>query len=275
MDRRGFTVAAMASQEREPAEHRDPFENLRLDEGFVRAARFIEPSAAERGRGGDRRDPGRCQVVPASRRLPAGMHRMAWAPGPGLRRRRAARAVAFVAVLASVISIAITLRHTPSRTTPPMASAAGPGRASPTSSAPLAPRTTGGRLVSSTLLSTLKPGDCVTWDAGAEPSTGGVTVVPCAQAHRAEVIQTVSLVGRTPGDSWPGLPALDSLAGTQCGAAFLSYTSRGRPGLTPVSSALEPGADAWDAGTKQLACTAQLPELATIDGSLGSLETPA
>ena len=42
MGRCGFTVAPMALPEREPAEHRDPFENLHLDDGFVRAARVIE-----------------------------------------------------------------------------------------------------------------------------------------------------------------------------------------------------------------------------------------
>jgi len=269
MARRGFTVAAMASPEREPAEHRDPFENLRLDEGFVRAARFIEPSAAERGRAGDRRDPGRCQVVPASRRLPAGMQRMVWAPGPGLRRRRLARLVAFVAVLASVVSIVIALRHTASRTTP----TAGSGQGRLASGPPVAPATASGTFVPASLLSTLKAGDCVTWGLG--PGSTAPAVISCISPHRAEVIQMLDLDGRTAGDGWPGSSELDSLAGTECGDAYKSYISHAKPGLTTVSSALKPGRDAWSAGAKELACTAQLPEAGIINGELGRLPTPS
>ncbi|MBL7492020.1 septum formation family protein [Frankia sp. AgB1.9] len=270
MARRGFTVAAMASPEREPAEHRDPFENLRLDEGFVRAARFVEPSAAERGRTGDRRDPGRCQVVPANRRLPAGMHRMVWTPGPGPRRRRAARVLAFVAVLAGVMSIVITLRHTTNRTPATTPTATGTGRATSTS-APLAPRTASGYQVSSTLLPTLKVGDCVTW--ALRPGSTGAMVVSCTTPHRAEVVKMLGLAGQAPGDIWPGSAALDSLAATQCAEAFLSYTSHARPDLEIVSSALEPSSDGWNAGTQQLACTAQLPNRATVSESFASLAT--
>ncbi|WP_232303667.1 septum formation family protein [Pseudofrankia sp. DC12] len=262
----------MASPEREPAEHRDPFENLRLDEGFVRAARFIEPSAADRGRTGDRRGPGRCQVVPANRRLPASMHRMVWAPGPGPRRRRVARVVAFVAVLAGVISIVVTLRHTTNRTPATTPTATGSGRAT-TTSAPLALRTASGYQVSSTLLPTLKAGDCVTW--ALRPGSTGAMVVSCDTPHRAEVIKIIRLGGQVPGDSWPGSAALDSLAATQCADAFMTYTSHARPDLAVVSSALEPSPDGWTSGEQQLACTAQLPNRAMIGGSLGSLATPA
>ncbi|MDT3443737.1 MULTISPECIES: septum formation family protein [unclassified Pseudofrankia] len=275
----------MASPEREPAEHRDPFENLHLDEGFVRAARFIEPSAAERGRTADRRDPGRCQVVPASRRLPAGMHRMVWAPRPGFRRRRAARVVAFLAVLAGVISIVVALRHSNSRAGTTAAAAPGTARTSPTASAPLAPRTAGGVLVTPPLLSSLRVGDCVNWDPASSAGADAAEVVQCGQPHRAEVIKLIDLSLSLPG-VWPGRSELDGLLPTNCGDAFNSYVSHAQPGrspvpghaqpgASPVSGALEPGPDAWDQGVKTLACTAQLPGLTSLIDQLGAVATPA
>jgi hypothetical protein len=261
----------MATPEREPAEHRDPFENLRLDEGFVRAAQFIEPSAADRGRPSDRRDPGRCQVVPANRRLP-GMHRMVWAPGPSRRRRRFARAVAFVAVVAGIISIAVALRNT-SAARSPVATASAAGTAQRTQgSTPLAAQAAGTQ-VSSALLEKLSPGDCVTWNL--RPGSTGPMIVSCTTPHLAEVTRKVGLAGRIPGDDWPGPETLDSLAGTLCADAYVSYASHARPDVKSVSSALEPDHDAWNSGARQLVCTAQRPGLATIGGTLGSLDAPA
>ncbi|WP_232794348.1 MULTISPECIES: septum formation family protein [Pseudofrankia] len=274
----------MASPEREPAEHRDPFENLHLDDGFVRAARFIEPSAAERGRSVDRRDPGRCQVVPANRRLPAGMHRMVWAPRPGFRRRRAARVVAFLAVLAGVISIVVALRHS-NRAATTAGAASGSTVMNPTASAPLAPHTAGGVLVPPALLSSLRVGDCVNWDPASAAGAESAKVVRCGQPHRVEVIKLVDLSGNLPG-VWPGESNLDSLVQSSCGDAFNNYVSHvspgrspvsghAQPGASPVSGALEPNAAAWDKGVKTLACTAQLPGLTSLIDQLGAVATPA
>jgi hypothetical protein len=259
----------MASPEREPAEHRDPFDNLRLDEGFVRAARFIEPSALERGRGTDRRDPGRCQVVPASRRLPAGMHRLVWAPRPGYRRRRATRVVAFLAVMAGVISIVVALRH--SSRTSTASSAPGTARSSSTSAAPLAPRTAGGIVVPPALLSSLHVGDCVMWEPTSAIGATAARVVACDQPHRSEVLSLIDLTNREPG-AWPGGSVLDGIVGSECAAAFNSrvHVSQG------VSGAFEPGGAAWDRGVKTLACTVQLPGLtATTEQLSGAVATPA
>ncbi|WP_238429176.1 septum formation family protein [Frankia nepalensis] len=262
----------MASPEREPGQHPDPFENLRLDEGFVRAARFIEPSAVERGRPGDRRDPGRCQVMPANRGLAGGMHRIIWAPRP--RRRRLARMVAFLAVLAGVISLVVALRHSNNRPTTPVASSPGAARASSAATAPVPVRTAGGVPVAPTPLSTLKPGDCVSLaPAGAEGSSAAV-VVPCGASHQAEVIKLVQLGWRLPG-AWPGMSPLDALAASECGAEFLRYTGNAGSDVPAVSGALVPNEAAWNAGVKVLACTAQRAQLAPITGQLGSLATPA
>jgi len=270
----------MASPQREPAEQRDPFENLRLDEGFVRAARFIEPSAAERGQTADRRDPGRCQVVPANRRLPAGMHRIIWAPRPGIRHRRATRVLAFLAVLAGVISIVVALRHSNNRAGTTATSAPGTARTSPASSAPLAPRTAGGVLVTPTLLSSLRVGQCVTWDLASSASAADVDTVPaktvpCEQPHRAQVIKIIDDLGWRVPAKWPDVATLDSLATTHCGAAFNSYVGSTRAGLSPVAGALEPGPEAWAEGLKKLACTVQLPDLALVSGPLAAATTPA
>lgn len=182
--------------------------------------------------------------------------------------------VAFVAVLAGVISIVVTLRHTTNRVTTTTPTASGTGLAAATTNSPLPPQTASGYEVTPALLATLKPGSCVTWNQ--RPGSTAATVVSCNTPHRAEVVKVVGLSGQVPGDTWPGLAALDSIAATQCAEAFLSYTSHARSGLVPVSSALEPGPDGWNAGTQQLACTAQLPKQALIGDTLGSLAaTPA
>jgi hypothetical protein len=263
----------MATPQRDPADHRDPFENLRLDEGFVRAARFIEPSAADRGGAGDRRDPGRCQVVPAHRRLPAGMHRMVWAPRPS-RRRRVARAVALIAVLAGLISVVITLRHTPSRSASPATSGAGEPRTSPVATTPVAVRPAGGVLITPTLLTTLVVGDCVEWDPAADSLAAAK--VQCGLPHRAEVIKVVDLSKRLPGDAWPGIAKFDVVAAAECAQVFNAYTGTSvKPGLVPYSGALEPTTEAWSTGVRKLACTAQLSELAPMTGLLGPVPTAA
>jgi hypothetical protein len=264
----------MATPQRDPADHRDPFENLRLDEGFVRAARFIEPSAADREGVGDRRDPGRCQVVPAHRRLPAGMHRMVWAPRPH-GRRRAARAVALIAVLAGLISVVITLRHTPSRGASPATAGAGEPRTSPVATTPVVVHSAGGVLIAPALLTILVPGDCVEWDPHAAGSLAAAKV-SCEQPHQAEVIKIVDLGKRLPGDAWPGITKFDVVAGAECAQAFDAYTGNSvRSGLVPYSGALEPTADAWSTGVRKLACTAQLSELAPMTSRLGPVPTAA
>ncbi|MBX6389248.1 MAG: septum formation family protein [Frankia sp.] len=263
----------MVSPEREPRQSPDPFENLRLDEGFVRAARFIEPSAAERMRGGDRRDPGRCQVVPAHRRLSPGMHRMVWAPHPGRRGRRAARIIAMIAVLAGVISIIVALRHGGSRTAGTTTSAAtGPAPVSPSQPAAVVPpRSAGGIVVSAALLASLREGSCVDWDPTTPNGGLAARVVPCGEDHRAEVVRMVRLDLRFPGENWPGVAALDAVAAAECGTAFADYVARVRPpDATPVRGSLEPGAEAWAAGARQLACTVQRENLAPWRDTLDS-----
>jgi hypothetical protein len=260
----------MASPERGSEENRDPFENLRLDEGFVRAARFIEPSADERGRAADRRDPGRCQVMPANRRGPAGMYRMVWPPRPGRRRHRVARAIAVIAVLAGLISVFIALRHGVTRSgSSSTASGSHGAQTNPAVSSPLPPATSG-VAVTAALFTSLQVGDCVTWDHSAS-GTGDLAarVVPCAGPHLTEVVSFVDLSWRLPQSSWPGVASFDAVAATECASAFASFTSAARPGVILVASALEPDRDAWSNGVHRLACTAQLEGQATITGRLG------
>jgi hypothetical protein len=113
--------------------HQDPFEGLRLDERFVRGARFLEPSAAERG-----------QVVPAPRGLPGFLHRLVSPPRLPGRSRRIARMVTFLAIVVGMITITVVaLRQTATRGGVGTSSrlgalAASPG-GSPSVMAPVAP----------------------------------------------------------------------------------------------------------------------------------------
>jgi hypothetical protein len=260
----------MASPDREPAEHRDPFENLSLDEGFVRAARFIEPSAAERGRNvGDRRESARTQVVPANRRYAGGMHRLVWAPTPGVRGGRATRALAFLAIMAGVLGVVVALRHSTGRAGPGSAAGGGAQRSTASTAPTVLHGSAGGVVVGSELLASLRVGDCVNWDPDRPGGNLAAQVVACPAPHRAEVVRVVPLAWRSPG-AWPGTAALDALAASECGAAFVDYVSGSRAAVDAVAGSLEPGADSWAAGTRVMACVAQARLLHPWNGSLRS-----
>lgn len=90
----------------------DPFEGLRLDERFVREARFIEPSAAERTAPSGPRRARRCQVVPAPRGLPGIFHRLVSPPSPVSARQRLARLVAALTLAVGMVGLTfVALRH--------------------------------------------------------------------------------------------------------------------------------------------------------------------
>jgi len=207
----GFNVASMASR------HQDPFEGLRLDERFVRGARFIEPSAAERSRSRGRPASRPCQVVPAPRGLPGFFHRLVSPPRPPGRSRQIARMVTFMAIIVGMVTITVVaLRQTASRTgqglaSPASATSLGTSVAGSATTIPLAsePLTgpAAGFAISPTLVASLRPGDCLNWTPTPAGAPGPVTpVVPmrvaCRSSHIDEVTRMVDLSSTF--DAWPG-----------------------------------------------------------------------
>jgi hypothetical protein len=251
----------------------DPFEGLRLDEGFVRAARFIEPAAAERGKSGDQRRSGQCQVVPAHRGLPGFFHGLVWPPRPRRRSHRVAQVLAVLAVAVGMISLmVVTLRHNVGRggtaAAPPPSAANQAGR--PASTASAAGTTAPGVQITTNVLRGLHRGDCVTWQP---PGAAEARVVTCGESHLAEVTRIVELGSQFTG--WPGRDALDALAATACPAALAGYVDGSRRGLAPVAGSLLPSAQGWTDGVRRLACTAQGERLKSWTASVGVTDLPA
>jgi Septum formation len=254
----------------------DPFEGLRLDEGFVRAARFIEPAAAERGKFGDQRRSGQCQVVPAHRGLPGFFHGLVWPPHPRRRPRRVAQVLAVLAVAVGMISLmVVTLRHNVGRggtaAAPPPSAANRAGRPASTASAPES--TAVGVQIPAAVLRGLHRGDCVTWEPAGRPAVAGAKVVTCGEAHVAEVTRIVELGSQFTG--WPGRDVLDALAVTACPAALAGYVDGSRRGLAPVVGSLLPSVEGWTDGVRRLACTVQGERLKSWTGSVAATDLPA
>ncbi|WP_250643259.1 septum formation family protein [Frankia sp. AiPa1] len=266
---RGFTVAVMASR------HQDPFEGLRLNERFVRGARFLEPSAVERCRSGGPLASARCQVVPAPRGLPGFFHRLVSPPRPPGRSRQIARMVTFMAIIVGMITITVVaLRQTATRSGPGMglasrsttATAASAGGIPTTRSA-----VTGGRseppagyAVSPALMASLSPGNCLAWTP---LPAGGTDVlrpvaparVSCDRPHIDEVTRVVS-VGR-PGERFPGASTLAARAQERCEGALRELTGAidAAPHLTV--GAIYPSEPSWGDGVRVAACTARPDDL--------------
>lgn len=265
----GFTVAVMAPR------HEDPFEGLRLNERFVRGARFLEPSADERGRSSEPASGStRCQVVPAPRGLPGVFHRMVSPPAPPGRSRRIARMVTFLAIVVGMITITVVaLRQTATRggtgVTAARAGAATAVGSSPTLRSAV---TSGlseppaGFTVSAALISSLHRGDCLAWT----PLPAGDIdvlrpVVPvrvgCDQPHIDQVTRLVDLAG--PDENFPGASTLAQRARQRCAGALRDSTGAIDSAPHLAVGALYPSEPSYAAGVRRGVCTVRPDDLRT------------
>jgi hypothetical protein len=98
-------------------------------------------------------------------------------------------------------------------------------------------------------------------------------VVPCHEAHLAEVTRVVELGTRFA--DWPGYAALDAVAATDCAAAMGGYVGGSRRGLVPIASSLQSSPPDWGAGGRRLACAVRGVRLESWIGSLGAANLAA
>jgi hypothetical protein len=94
-------------------------------------------------------------------------------------------------------------------------------------------------------------GDCVA-DVPDVNRVTGLTAVPCAQPHQAEVVEVIEL----PGGDFPGEPALTKQGQDTCGPALSSYAPRaGRDGSVQLLY-IYPTQATWALGDHQITCLA-------------------
>jgi hypothetical protein len=267
--------------------HQDPFEGLRLDERFVRGARFLEPSAAERSRQHGRPHSGRCQVVPAPRGLPGFFHRLVAPPKPPGRPRQIAQMITFIAIIVGMITITVVaLRQTATRGGPGTATRPAAPSASQGGAVSARPAVIGslsgppaGYAVPPTLLSALRRGDCLNWTP--YPAAAPVPMVPvvpvrvsCDRPHIDEVTRLVNLAplfGR-----WPGASTVAQVAATRCAGALRDFA--GAIDATPhyIVGTIYPSEPSWQDGARSVACTVRSDDLRArvgpfrVIGSIGA-----
>lgn len=235
---------------------RDPFEGVRLDDGFIRAARFIEPSAADRAPTGDARRSGRCQVVSARKGLPGIFHRFVWLPR--LRSRHRARVVAVVALVLGMLGFGVLLfRQSAGRASQGAAGvnpAAGPAIevTAMSSAGPVAPGDAFVHIVLSVPAArAAAPGDCLTW----VPLSAGTVVtdeVACSELHRGEVTKIIDLAGWS--STWPGQHEIDALAAQQCATTLPGHFGVGRSAFVPQAGSLHVAEEDWAGDARVLVC---------------------
>ncbi|ABD12988.1 hypothetical protein Francci3_3636 [Frankia casuarinae] len=266
-------MASMASR------HQDPFEGLRLDERFVRGARFLEPSAAERSRQHGRPASSRCQVVPASRGLPGFFHRLVAPPRPPGRPRQIARMVTFMAIIVGMITITVVaLRQTANRTSPTAArlvptTSSGSSAATKQTAVPAATGTlTGppaGFGIRPDLLAALRPGDCLNWTpypAGSPASVDPVVPVrvSCREPHIDEVTRMVDLAVLF--HRWPGASVVAEVTDERCAGALREFP--GTVDSTPhrTVGTIYPSEPSWQLGAHAAVCTVRTDDLRPRSG---------
>jgi hypothetical protein len=93
----------------------------------------------------------------------------------------------------------------------------------------------------------LRVGECVNSAPGGVDSP---TVVPCAQAHDAEIYARFRLAG--PG--WPGAAAIGALARRGCTARLSSYLNPQLATAVLAESYVFPDRGAWNAGERTVIC---------------------
>ncbi|MCK9927041.1 septum formation family protein [Frankia sp. Mgl5] len=285
------------------ARHPDPFEDLRLDERFVRSARFLEPSARERAGQVARAHGTRCQVVPAPRGLQGFVHRLFVAPPrPAPRTRRLTRVLAVVTLAVGMISLTVVaLRQTAGRGTPvateplPVSQVStpvgGPASASSVgefadgaaatgggsgggggvgfsaSSVPLtvdpAVGVPGGFDLAPGLFAAIRKGDCMAWSARSVSPVTPVRV-DCAAPHVDEVTKIVDLGGRFA--DWPGVEVLRTTARDVCAGSMREYVGALDVAPHQVVGSVRPDEASWERGVRAVVCTIRSDDLAARSG---------
>jgi len=102
-------------------------------------------------------------------------------------------------------------------------------------------------------------GDCIT-----DSSTGQVSdvpVVPCSEPHVGEVFHTYDV----PGDTFPG--DFTQVANEQCTPAFQEFVGMAYEQSALVYTTLEPTAQSWEGGDRELVCIIQDPS-GNVTGTL-------
>jgi Septum formation len=242
---------------------------MRFDEKFVRAARFIEPSALERaspqGGGPALGAPRPGGVLPARLSRPRRvirwlLVRVRW---PG---RRAARLVALAAVLLGVTGAGLLLfRQNTFRAVTPSGSGGHEPSTVRAASLTTAPPSVGGFALDTSFTTRARIGACLAWTPGRVGHPPGIRVVECAAPHVDEVTGVLDLAGSYP--RWPGTRALDALAGQWCAGELSGYLA-GVATRPVVAGWVYPDEPSWDGGVRDLACTARPPDLVPVTGSL-------
>lgn len=228
---------------------RDPFDDLVLDEDFVRGGAY-EPPARTRGaiarHAGttswrhDRSDDGR---APARRRR-------SW-------KRRVVTGV--VAVLALAGGGYALLRPTggSASSTPAHPTAA---TAPSTSSTPDAPANAP---ITALIDQTYERGACYSWNQRAVEQTAAV--VPCTRPHLIQAVARETIRTSPASAAYPSDVQWRSIIATTCAgpvAAFLGYRSTSLDRLT--ADAIHPLQRSWSEGRRSLECTVGDKELATL-----------
>jgi hypothetical protein len=244
---------------------RDPFEGLRLDEGFVRAARFIEPSAADRRHGGEVGRLGGNQVFPARRGLPRLVRGVVGAS------RHRARALAALALTLGLLSLGVLfVRQNAGRggqSASPASPAAGPaiettatalyggGKSADMSGARPAERPAppprSNFVVPVAVALAADDGDCMWWPSG-EAGPLDAREVDCAAPHRGEVTGIIDLARRFP--AWPREEALGEVLATACQAALPVRLGAVSPAIAAWPGALHVSRVAWEGDARVLVC---------------------
>ncbi|CUU55731.1 Septum formation [Parafrankia irregularis] len=287
----GVTVTHMAPR------HPDPFEGVRLDERFVRSARFLEPSAMERAGRFPPASGARCTVVPAPRGLHGLVFRLFVAPPrPAPRARRLTWVLAVLTLALGMISLTfIALRQTARSV--PVATLPQPALGISTTSSTLASHEAGGQVATTAtrfatgpsslagngaaaglaaaasqgfdltpaLFAGLRAGDCLAWPAA--PATRLAPVpVDCSQPHIDEITKVVDRAG---GDaSWPGADVLSASATDLCGGSLLASAGAFGVASSGVVATVWPDRASWEGGVHGLACTIRSQDLTPRSGRL-------
>ena len=93
----------------------------------------------------------------------------------------------------------------------------------------------------------LRAGECVNSGPGGVSSP---TVVPCAQAHDAEIYARFALAG----PRWPGTAGIGALARRGCNARLGGYLNPQLATAILAESYVFPGQGAWNAGERTVIC---------------------
>jgi hypothetical protein len=218
-----------------PADDQDLAPVIRLDDAFVRGARFTEGSADERRRQSER-ERRRAEKKRAKR------IRRQWRP------RRRLEPKDFVVPALAVVAALYVFKLGPFRP------AARPslGRAGSAAATPAPGETTSSTFTLQRL--SYRPGDCVRWDQRKDgPGTRDTDVVPCAQPHLIEI------TGRAVAPDGPAFPT-DSewnhiVHSGDCAAQAKAYVGGG---LDPYGrfgvGAIRPTLLSWNVGDREMWC---------------------